>query len=231
MRFKILLSCLLIVAVVVTIPQAIVSLGPTDASTTTVTLTTIYPVGTGNCGVGSAVIPFTGPVHVEFQSESLSMDIYVVQNLAYIPCGVHLSAAEMTAYGGPCVFAESMVTKADFDLNLPESHYAVFIIAWNQTNINGATATIVMNGASGVSTEVSLTPVTYLPTSNTIAQSSSSQMVLTPTNSLQMPQQPQSITTQPTIDTPELVLAVVVIAAVALFLYSRWTKKTQEQTE
>ena len=209
MRSNILLACMLVVASVGGM-QASFASPPKDTSTTTATLTTIYPVGTeGYCGVDSVAIPFAGPVHIAFHSV-LQMDFYIFQTLNYIPCGEHLQVQDLTANG--CIFAEWNTTNLETDQNLTlGSKYFIFLDAWgNPATINGATATITMNGTppTNTTTQVSLTPYTSSPPSSI---------------SLQMPQPPQSATSQTASSniTVEAAIPLVLMAAIALYLLVR----------
>jgi len=212
MRFNILLACILVVASVGGI-QASFGPAPKDSSTTTATLTTIYPLGTGSyCGVDSVVIPFTGPVHISFRS-AVPMDFYIFQTLNYIPCGEHLQVQDLASNG--CIFADWNATSLEADQNLTTgSKYFIFLVAWgNPATINRATATITMNGTppTNTTTQVSLTPYTSYPPT---------------TNSLQMPQPPQSATSQIPQNSSsniisEAIVPLVFIAAIALSLLVR----------
>lgn len=206
MRFNILLSCILVVVAICAMPPAILSPRPTDTSTTTATLTTIFPIANETyCGVDAAPIPFTGPVHITFHS-TLPMDFYIFQTLNYIPCGQHLRVEDLASNG--CVLAQWDATKLDLNQSLP-SAYFIFLVAWgNPADINGATATIIMSGTpQNVSTtQVNLTPYTTMHPSNSTA--------------LQMPQPPQTGSAQST-SIPEEALGVVLIAGIALYLLVR----------
>jgi hypothetical protein len=206
MRFNILLSCILILASISAMQSAIQSSKPADASTTTATLTTIFPIANETyCGVDAAPIPFTGPVHITFHS-TLPMDFYIFQTLNYIPCGEHLRVEDLASNG--CVLAEWDATKLDLNQSLP-SAYFIFLVAWgNPVTINGATATIIMSGTpQNVSTtQVNLTPYTSVR--------------LTTPPSLQMPQPPQTASRQST-SIPEVALGVVVIGGIVLYLLVR----------
>lgn len=206
MRFNILLSCILVVVAICAMPPAILSPRPTDTSTTTATLTTIFPIANETyCGVDAAPIPFTGPVHITFHS-TLPMDFYIFQTLNYIPCGQHLRVEDLASNG--CVLAQWDATKLDLNQSLP-SAYFIFLVAWgNPADINGATATIIMSGTplNVSTTQVNLTPYTTMRPSNSTA--------------LQMPQPPQTGSAQsPSV--PEGALGVVVIAGIALYLLVR----------
>jgi hypothetical protein len=206
MRFNILLSCILILISVCALPPAILSSRPADASTTTATLTTIFPIANETyCGVDAAPIPFTGPVHITFHS-TLPMDFYIFQTLNYIPCGQHLRVEDLASNG--CVLAEWDATKLDLNQSLPPAYF-IFLVAWgNPADINGATATIIMSGTpqNNSTTQVNLTPYTTMHPTTSI--------------SLQMPQPPQTASTQST-SIPEEALGVVVIAGIALYLLVR----------
>lgn len=214
MRSNILLSCILILVSICAMPQATLSSWPADNSTTTATLTTIFPITNETyCGVDAAPIPFTGPVHITFHS-TLPMDFYIFQTLNYIPCGQHLRVEDLASNG--CVIAEWDVTKLDLNQSLP-SAYFIFLVAWgNPADINGATATIIMSGTpqNTSTTQVNLTPYT---TMHPITSAS-----------LQMPQPPQTASTQST-SIPEGVLGVVVVAGVALYLLVRRHAKHSEK--
>lgn len=211
MRSSILLLCVLILASIGAMPQAILSSTPADTSTTTATLTTIFPLANETyCGVNAAPIPFTGSVHITFHSV-LPMDFYIFQTLNYIPCGQHLRAEDLASDG--CILAEWGATNLDFNQSL-SSRYFIFLVAWGPpADINGATATIAMSGTPlGTSTtQVSLTPYTSTTPSTSSAFTAAS---------LQMPQPPQTASSQSS-NVPELALLLVVIAAVALYLLVR----------
>lgn len=213
MRFNILLSCVLILASIGAMPQAILSSRPADTSTTTATLTTIFPIANETyCGVDAVPIPFTGSVHITFHS-TLPMDFYIFQSLNYIPCGQHLRVEDLASDG--CVLAQWGATDLDLNQSLP-STYFIFLVAWGiPADINGATATIVMSGTlpSNSTTLVSLTP--YTTTSPSTSNAATSEA------SLQMPQPPQTATNGQSTIIPELALGIVVIAAIALFLLVR----------
>jgi hypothetical protein len=187
-------------------PPAILNSRPADTSTTTATLTTIFPIANETyCGVDAAPIPFIGPVHITFHS-TLPMDFYIFQTLDYIPCGQHLRVEDLASDG--CVLAEWDATKLDLNQSLP-SAYFIFLVAWgNPSDINGATATIIMSGTpqNNSTTQVNLTPYTTMHPTTSI--------------SLQMPQPPQTASTQST-NIPEGVLGVVVIAGIVLYLLVR----------
>jgi len=206
MRFNILLSCTLVLVSICAMPPAILNSRPADTSTTTATLTTIFPIANETyCGVDAAPIPFIGPVHITFHS-ALPMDFYIFQTLDYIPCGQHLRVEDLASDG--CVLAEWDATKLDLNQSLP-SAYFIFLVAWgNPADINGATATIIMSGTpqNNSTTQVNLTPYTTMRPTTSI--------------SLQMPQPPQTASTQST-NIPEGVLGVVVIAGIALYLLVR----------
>ena len=206
MRFNILLSCILILVSICAMQPAILSSKPADTTTTTATLTTIFPIANETyCGVDSALIPFTGQVHIIFHS-NLPMDFYIFQTLDYIPCGQHLRVEDLASNG--CVLAEWDATKLDLNESLPPAYF-IFLVAWgNPADINGATATIIMSGTpqNTSTTQVNLTPYTTIHPTTSI--------------SLQMPQPPQTGSTQST-SIPEEALAVVVIAGIALYLLVR----------
>lgn len=206
MRFNILLSCTLVLVSICAMPPAILNSRPADTSTTTATLTTIFPIANETyCGVDAAPIPFIGPVHITFHS-TLPMDFYIFQTLDYIPCGQHLRVEDLASDG--CVLAEWDATKLDLNQSLP-SAYFIFLVAWgNPADINGATATIIMSGTpqNNSTTQVYLTPYTTMHPTTSI--------------SLQMPQPPQTASTQST-NIPEGVLGVVVIAGIVLYLLVR----------
>jgi hypothetical protein len=213
MRFNLLLSGILILVSICAMPPAILSSRPADTSTTA-TLTTIFPIANETyCGVDGAPIPFTGPVHITFHS-TLPMDFYIFQTLYYIPCGQHLRVEDLASNG--CVFAQWDATRLDLNQSLP-SEYFIFLVAWGKpADINGATATIIMSGPpqNTSTTQVNLTPYT---TMHPITSAS-----------LQMPEPPQTASTQST-STPEGVLALVVIAGVALYLLVRRHVKHSEK--
>ena len=205
MRFNILLSCILTLLSICALPMAILSSGSSGTSTTTATLTTIFLIANETyCGVDSAPIPFTGPVHITFHS-TLLMDFYIFQTLNYIPCGQHLRAEDLASNG--CVLAEWNANNLDLNESLPSASF-IFLVAWgNPADINGATATIIMSGTPQniTTTQVNLTPYTTMhPTSA----------------SLQMPQPPQTASIQPT-SIPEETLGVVLVAGIAFYLLMR----------
>lgn len=213
MRFNILLACILLVASAIG-TQATLNPVPNDTSTTTATLTTIYPLGTSSyCGVNSVVIPFAGLVRISFGS-TVPMDFYIFQSLNYIPCGEHLTVQDLASDG--CIFAKWNETNLEIDQNLTAgSQYFIFLVAWgNPATINGATATIAMNGTTQIhsTTQVSLTP----HSSN-----------LTTSNSLQMPRPPQSATSRTSSSNSssnalaEAAVPLVIVAAIALYLLVR----------
>jgi hypothetical protein len=141
------------------------------------------------------------------------MDFYIFQTLNYIPCGEHLQVQDLTA--NECIFADWNATSLETDQNLaPGSKYFIFLVAWGDpATINGATATITMSGApsTNMTTEASLTAYTSSPPT---------------TNSLQMPQPPQTGTAQISQNsssniTSEAAIPLVVVAAIALYLLVR----------
>ena len=205
MRFNIFLSCILVVVAICAMPPGLLSSRPVGTSTTTATLTTIFPIANETyCGVDSAPIPFTGPVHITFHS-TLPMDFYIFQTLNYIPCGQHLRVEDLASNG--CVLAEWDATNLDLNQSLP-SAYFIFLVAWgNPADINGAIATITMSGTTqNTTTQVNLTAYTTMHPNNS--------------TSLQMPQPPQTASTQST-SIPEEALGVVLIAGIGLYLLVR----------
>lgn len=246
MRLGKLLSCLLIGAVLASIPQGILSYAPTDSFTLTATLTPITTITLnglqGYCGVGVAVIPppFTGMIHIDFHSSYAPLDIYILpaaqlaDPLFIYPCGTHPTSGQCPLIG--CVFAQAGVFNEKFDVNLPSSSgsmqfYAILLVQCCLSVVNGSTATIVINGNSVESVSLTsytpewttYTPHTYSTTSNAVTTFAYFPTTATSPPSLQMPQPPQPMATQST-NAPQLVLAIVAVAVVligAVFLYSQ----------
>jgi hypothetical protein len=133
------------------------------------------------------------------------MDFYIFQTLNYIPCGQHLRVEDLASNG--CVLAEWDATNLDLNQSLP-SAYFIFLVAWgNPADINGAIATITMSGTTqNTTTQVNLTAYTTMHPNNS--------------TSLQMPQPPQTASTQST-SIPEEALGVVLIAGIGLYLLVR----------
>jgi hypothetical protein len=223
MRSNVFMACALILTSMAAVPQALPSAKPVYNSTTTATLTTIFPIANETfCGVDSVTIPFTGQVHIAFHS-TLPMDFYILQTLNYIPCGQHLRVEDLASDG--CILAEWDATELDLNQSLP-STYFIFLVAWGKTgDVNGATATIVMSGgvSNASTTQVNLTPNTttspFIPNPSTSGPS------------LQMPQPPQTgAATQPsTFTIPEAALGAVMVAAVALYLLVRRHNKQSQK--
>ena len=167
----------------------------------------------------------------------------VVINAVFDWCGSHPSSFGDCSGGiatdfstGACVFDKAQVRHDSFDVNLPprvasETYYMI-VVQWGSAPVNLSTATIILNGSPAVTissptvTAVSLTPFSSQSLHFYTASPSAQPTVET---SLQMPQPPQQSVTQPTVpqstnNTPQLALALAVVAALALaavFLYSR----------
>jgi hypothetical protein len=213
MRFSILLALLLAVASAEGVQTALNS-APYNTSTTTATLTTIYPFGPSSyCGVASVGLQFVGPFRISFGS-TVPMDFYIFQSLNYIPCGEHLTIEDLASDG--CIFAKWNATSLEVDENLTaDSQYFIFLVAWGEAQtINGATATIAINGTAQThsTTQVSLTP----NSSN-----------LSASNSLQMPRPPESATLQTSLSNnsssliSETAVPLLIVAAIGLYLLVR----------